>query len=654
MRLSLVFALAASAALFACGGVSSTQCTKGTSSCVNDNVARLCADDGIPVDQTCADDQICMTGSCVARTDVACQPSDSKCSDSGHALVCNANGMGYTSTACPANTTCGGDGVCIGTCVVGSSRCNGDMTVETCTDGFTWQQANCALGTTSCVNTTGFGARLETAACKPATCNPGSGAVCGDKATDANNVDPSFVSFCGGTPEGVRWITEQCAVNSTCVPGQGCEPDCIPGEHRCSNTNGIQTCNAQGGWDAPTTQCIPTATGAAQVCQYPPPSYSEPVCGDELCAEGYAGACEADGYHACVNGKVAEAAQACLVGVCAAQSGGTVGGFTPGQCQTECTPGDSKCDGLGQAVQTCDNKGRWSATATQCTGTGNSCISYTDSVVGRPRAVCGTCQPGRHRCTDGAGTPTGSTGPDVEVCGVTGNPPVSAWQAASACSVGQCQSNFAGDFGCVAQCQPNSTVCVGAAPASPTDPLHPGTVNFGTCTASGTIPTSSTACPTSTSCRMGLSGVAINNNVAGSPGVGTPCVTCVGPNISGGNEYGLVDSYCTSGTQREVCQANNTWTSPATCSTTAPASGACAQESPYHNTQVCGGPPYYEGSYCSSAFLIANGYPTGCAAFGTGSSAFGPWGGVSDCCSNVYCQTYSGSTSFSPTPATCQ
>lgn len=626
------------AALFAaaCGSASGAgECSSpGTVECVNDRVSRVCASDKTWVAQSCASNEVCMGGSsgsgsgaggggCIAKADVSCNSTDSGCTDSTHALVCNADGMGFKSVACPPNTTCSGFGNCIGTCVVGSSRCNGTNVVQTCTDGFTYTDSDCMPGTTSCVTTTSANAAVQLAACKPMACQP-SGTQCGNKAADPNDTSVDYSSTCVASPAGMHWQSEQCAIPGSCVTGSGCVQTCVPGSQRC-NGLGIQVCNAQAQWGA-ITACQPTSTGAEQTCQ----TYSGyPICGDPVCAY-YPGACEADGYHPCVMGKVSATAQACAQGVCV--GGNVYNGITGGSCQPQCNPGDTRCDG-NEAFEGCDANHRWSNTVTQCAANGTDhCIGYTDPTTGGSKTVCGACAPGSHRCTDSAGSPTGSPLTDIQTCDATGHFPAGSY---APCSVGQCQSTGS-DAACVAQCVPNSTLCLGGAPATAPNPTHPGQVNWGLCDANGNIPTSGgTACGAGTSCRKSANGQPVGTGA-------NACVVCVGPNIAGGNEAGFTDTACVttaSPNSVETCNASNMWNTPTVCSNTSPYTGVCKPE---------GGLPFCNGSYCTNSYLTTIGYG-GCAGYwGTG---YQPWGSTPDCCS------YAGAcllTSGSVGPAACQ
>jgi hypothetical protein len=619
-------------ALAGCGGNNNMMgpCMPGAAECVNEQVARVCASDNTWVSEPCQAGSTCMNGMCVAKTDVACKPTDSTCMDTTHALVCNTNGVGFMSVSCPMGTVCQGNGVCVGTCIVGSSKCVNASTTATCMDGFNYVESACMPGMTSCVTTTAMGASVPAVACMPMGC-PASGTVtCGNKLMDPNSTDPNFSSSCVASPSGLHWQVEQCVIAGTCVPGVGCSPTCTPGAMRCAPGSpgaslGIQTCGMDGKWGASVACNAPNT--AAQVCML---VNSAPVCGDLLCV-GSSGACESDGYHPCVNGKVSTTAMPCAMGVCVATgtaSAGT-GGYTPGSCQAQCAPGDQRCDGTSgvtAAYQTCVN-GRWSSTPTNCAA--NKCLQYNDPTTNGLRTVCGVCVPGTHRCTDNMGVVGGTT--DIETCDPTG-----AWGAHTACAAGSCQFNGVSDFACLAQCVPGSTVCVGTAPVPAPNALHPGTIAAVVCNQNGTLPPvplagdCAGASPPASCC---LAGTSCRKSVNGQPiGMGTAsCVQCVGPSVNGGNEYGLVDTMCPTATSESVCTANNTWPATATTCTT-----SCTTET--------------NGGTCFTCFGTA---PTACSnsafmAHGLGTCGTSPCGGTPDCCLGEC----SGATA--PTPSVCQ
>jgi hypothetical protein len=615
-------------------------CTPNTKECVTSKVARICAADGSGwVSQQCDVGEVCSGGDCTLDPNVACTPGvDIFCADATHALVCNDNGMGFKTVSCPSNTTCGG-GVCVGSCNVGESFCLDINTVITCMNGTSYTTTTCNRGSTACV-TTGT-TPVNTAACMPAQCTPdptGCDNVCGNKPLGNGNMDTGFLSFCQETSQGYKWAAIQCPsptscnpTGATCTGGSqaGCTSECTPGELRCTaNGLGTQACGSNGKWGT-STNCTPTATGDLQVCVQP--LSGNAICGDPVCAAGAVGACASDGFHPCVNGKVSATGSACAMGICTPdQNLGTFGKWTAGSCVAECQSGDKRCvNGSGSSsFQTCGANGVWSASAMTCAS--GLCQDFTDSTTGRPNTICGACPPGGRRCTDNTGAPN-APGSDIETCDNTG-----AWGPHAACAIGTCKDLSSGpsvDAACVADCVPNQPICLGAAKTTTGAP-HAGTAAVGTCSATGTLPGSSMPCTGNTSCRKGPSGVPVVST-------NTPaaCVECVGPSIAGGNENGLVDTTCPSGTSIATCQANNTFPAGTAC----PGGTSCTAEAGSIVPESCG--PCGPFANCTDSAIKSLGITQGCGAVGGLPVSCG---GFSDCC-----DTSCNPAQF-PSPATCQ
>ena len=549
-----------------------TTCPPSSSECVTSALVRVCPSDGSGwVGVTCQAGEVCSNGKCGFTPDAPCSPGTGTCTSSTTGFQCNAQGTAYVSVTCPANTTCSGSGVCTGMIVVGSSMCEGLSTIATSNDGFTYTEANCPTGK-YCVSTGG-----NTAACLTGTCTPdpnGCDSVCGNKVTASAN-QTQYISTCTPGPNGYDWVANQCPTPTTCSPGSGnpcgpsnlptpgCSGTCAPGGTRCAaDGSGVQTCSTDG-----TTWGASVACNAAAGLVCGPTSFSGASCGDPVCFFGggpIPGTCTSAGlFQACTSSYTLEpvtSATACPAGTTCEQTNAIQGAYQPGQCQRQCTPGATQCvqgDGGLTNLQTCTSGGAWGTTTTCAAGT--TCNQNTSGV-----AVCGVCAPGVHRCT----TSTGDAGLlDIETCSPTG-----AWSAPVACSVGTCQGTDEGDFACQTDCIPGATVCGGTNGAE-----------TGTCSASGTYPTTFTSCATGQSCRVDS-----NSNAIG-------CIQCLGPN------HGLpTDQECTTTTAGQpgtaaidTCGANDTWGPPVACAGTTTCSSApafCETVEERFGFAICGAP----------------------------------------------------------------
>jgi len=197
------------------------------------------------------------------------------------------------------------------------------------------------------------------------------------------------------------------------------------------------------------------------------------------------------------------------------------------------------------------------------------------------------------------------------------------WAAASACSVGVCTANN-GQALCHASCVPGETLCVGAS-RDASDGVSTGTTRSVVCATNGTIPTTGTPCTGTQTCRTSQTGV-----VAG-------CLECLGPNVHGGNDTGLVDSRCTTdGKGVEVCGADNAWQAATSCG-----AGTCF----VGRARSCGDCPNFGiQGICSESFLDQQlGSTNACQQFGFGKTT--ACGSTPDCCGSA-CVASSGAFAF--------
>jgi hypothetical protein len=393
---------------------------------------------------------------------------------------------------------------------------------------------------------------------------------------------------------------------------------------------------------------------------------SKTVCGDLLCSNyvyyyGYSsrGTCTADGqFKPCGQDGRLGAPYACPNnGIWEQTSSTTYNGYTPGACTTVCQNGDQRCTGTSATSYEICNNASWSAPVECPAGDGsiNRCLGYTNP-KSRPATVCGVCVPGSHKCTSYSGTVTND---GIQTCGADGQ-----WGAAAACTVGLC-AYASGDYECLAQCIPGSTVCTGYA-ATPTGGGVPsGTTSFVTCSQTGTIPAApdcvtypgATGCCAAgtTSCRKSATGASLG------------CVQCVGSSVVGGNEYGNVDGRCTAANGGvgaaavETCTATNTW--PTGPQDTCPAGTTCQSTVPRYCSGGCGFYYYPDGgistyhyvSPCTeSGIRAATGGAWGCVNYSSNYPP-GPCGVTPDCCEYLGSPTsiygYCYSSGYNPTGA---
>jgi hypothetical protein len=619
-------------------------CTPGAKDCVDDTLARVCAPDGLSwVGKQCASGETCMAGDCKFDvTNASCTPGDGACVSASMAVVCNDSGIGYKQVTCPTGTNCGGAGLCFGTCVVGESRCDNAGTISTCTDGNTFTPAACPSGQL-CVGLQsmpyGIAKCVSSNDCQPDPTGNGCDTVCGNKLNPSAD-QTKFTSTCVATSDGFKWQVSGCLAPQTCSPtaGQcgslltvatqaGCASECNPGDKICgADQAGVLTCDATTGKFGAEVPCD-LATG--QVCFL---SGNTAICGDPICSTGAKGICvvDTDGVsklRECTNGRLATTLTACATGLC--QPDLTVPApptGTAGACIADCQSGDMRCNGTGpagpNAIQTCGANGVWNAATTACGPAANMavCFNYTGT-NGRPAAMCGACQPGTDRCVNGGGTEV-PTGPNIELCGATGQ-----WGASVACTVGVCNEFAAPPLAaCMADCIPNQKLCIGMPKMQQmmSGLVIDGTDMMATCPMNGMMPTSGTTCTGLTSCRKDQAGNALG------------CVTCVG----GTNENGITDTRCSNmaGTGPgnaavQVCNSSNMWATPTQCA----APNMCQDPSP----QLARVSPYCHecfglGQACTDSLLQGFGYscasfvgfggPVTCAGFNAGDPS------VTDCC----------------------
>jgi hypothetical protein len=569
-------------------------CTAGAKDCVNDRLARVCASDGLswtPVQ--CDFGQKCSAGDCVIDNSV-CTPGDDTCMGNT-ALRCMSNGMGYTMTACPAKTVCRGPGVCVGSCVVGSTICADPNTILTCADGFTFTQTSTCSGTTHCVQTSHSSVQdfeATTAACVAGDCTPdpdGCNTVCGNQ-NDSAADQTKFTSTCQATPLGWRWNVQQCTGSTLCVPNSSgcgaigkknasCAAACTQGDQICVTDSlrqsvvgsttplAFRTCGADGTYGPPQS-CNSDPNNVSLGCMIDPAKSNRTLCADFACTIA-GGTCDGtDKLRTCgTDGRLVPAANAtaCPAGsYCQVVTGNIPPQFQGGKCASDCINGEKRCNGT-HIVQTC--VGGVFTNDTICsddagTQTCRDFISYNTTLgfVNFRNAVCGECTPGVAACGKIDAPDASSLLDGVRTCNASGH-----YDPIVKCSQGECQDKV----GCVVTCVPGEPYCSGTVKyVQGTNKVIVGTDTGTICPPNG-IREDGSGCPGPNCCQGDL---VCRKNFGGS-GVnvdGHGCVQCLGNQL---NEFGLIDSRCTdsnggfSGPQNsiEVCQPNNTWGPPTIC-----------------------------------------------------------------------------------------
>lgn len=601
-----------------------TICKPKESVCANETTVKTCDADGSGwVYTECPEGVACTDGECSFKAKTSCTPRAKACVDGDTSAVCKDDGKGWTITDCPKGTACV-DGACRGSgCVVGETRCDEPdalsiiasfgyytspvdfRTVYTCVDGVHWEATPCAPGTI-CTYDNVPAAEIErfandlgswylsfygggelavfgsfpklpdtsnsVASCQAPECDLPANqlilaqlgyfgdvsslgeqlvqakvAQCGD-ATNSK-VDPtSAYSVCTGLPpySNLQWSVTQCQAPASCTfNGElglltdiyKCATECTPGELRCADTDAIQECQEDGTWGEPKSCGLIEYDGK--------PAYSgvcvtsgliqgvtQARCVDPVCAAWMnfedtflppgvePGACIAGRFRRCNSKGLLDKAEDCAGTCVPASSGGpptNSAGQYPGLCIPECVEGEARCLS-DDALQTCKD-GKWSLDPEVCAA-GQSCYDYED-VAGARKAVCGECVPGTSECD----------GNTLITCSSTGK------LTQQVCSNGYCMEGGAFAY-CEADCLEGTKICGGD-----------GDTAYYECVNGKYVEKS---CGAGTSCRVSAQGKHF------------ACVECLGPN-TGGNSYGVVDSYCSADGNLVRCGNNNRYGSPTTC-----------------------------------------------------------------------------------------
>jgi hypothetical protein len=569
-------------------------CEAGEKVCASDELLKICDADGTAwIGVRCEDEEVCENGDCVLKDDALCDPDEGMCDDENNLIRCREDGVGYERIECPDDTRCQydsiiGDAACVGDlCAIGSScvpkeafdileeyevEGEGDF-IRDCVDGTTFEWTRCEANQ-RCVEITPWVAQCVDHATE---CEPGE-VVCGDPSED--EVDESLYSICVDDPDdpvhgtiGARWVVHKCVTDDLLCDEDAaelgitmpCVKECTPGEERCAPPDELpvdinharQVCNEDGTWG----DAEPCSVGeeAYLVCARRvqlPGELPEVVCADPVCElngvvleDG--GTCYSETEWLACDEKTgrlldSDEAEECESGIC--QTGllpdeettnntRAKDGRIRGTClPTECEPEEQRCIRTTEGEYTtryltCNDSGEWETKADTCDDN-DLCLDYLNDdelwVV-----ICdGECVPGSQECTGKDDDDTDQ----IRVCDEDGQ-----WGDRTDCDFGICDPL---KNECIGQCVPDEKRCVGD-PKVASDGYHNGTEAEVKCTEDGVWDDDEEDCDDDTTCRVSGAGVVLG------------CVECIGPDVVGGNEDGLVDSRCDDDEVQECNEDND-------------------------------------------------------------------------------------------------
>jgi hypothetical protein len=622
-------------------------CTPGTKACASDKVAKICDADGSGwVELPCAVNEICQKDACAPDPKSSCDDDANSCIDNKTALRCIGGDKGFEVVKCEGDLYCEA-GRCRGTVCSLGSLCMRDEQLRECVDGKSYRDSQCGVNEV-CQQVKDIGK------CVPRQCNAGD-LACGDPRDPSVDAKKNY-SMCvvaaggSGVPE---WVRVECTGATTCDPTRKlCTQTCTKGAQRCASdpvtgvNDGFQTCGDDAKW-GPVQTCNAENQSQKQCVLAPNPNASvlpKAVCAEPVCWWSFSnpsalalGACEGDQLRKCQpDGTLAEPT-ACEKGICRnVNEVITADGRTPALCDSmpQCEDGEEMCLYVGSNLATpryrsCVN-GYWSTEIKTCENDG-ACLSAHDD-KGKRKKVCGAeCSPASHRCnSDG----------EIETCDDGGH-----WGRGQQCELGTCRATGNNDASCVVECVPGRVSCTGATSLGP-DGFHEGRAQQRVCQNDGTWG-NATTCGDGKICRVSGSG----------QGVG--CVSCIGPNVPGGNAQASVDSRCdpNDATKIQDCGENNNWLSSRTCSDgkacVAPVAQSCGMcmgvssmfqctNANLQSEQVCaacdvllagGGTSTISTCTQTAIAATANATTTTCTGAGVGTPT--AWAGQPDCCSSL-------------------
>lgn len=285
--------------------------------------------------------------------------------------------------------------------------------------------------------------------------------------------------------------------------------ECRSGQTRCHGQLGFQSCTPDGVWGATQSCGGYSVNGTSSYCALFEQGDGPPwaACVDPACwwwkqsgldpTEEVGGICAGNSQVRVCRGGILGRPTACT-GTC--QRVGEIDGRELGYCASSCNEGDRECLG-GSLYREC-LAGEWSTVARVCAD-GALCQPLAQSE--RPDIKCGgACEAGTSRCS--------ADGASLEVC------EDGAWAAKPACMLGRCVQ-AAAQAQCQTECSPGEHACA-----------FDGATSELVCGETG-LWSEPSQCEAGASCRVGRAGA-------------LGCLACVGPQVEGGNAWGVGDSRC--------------------------------------------------------------------------------------------------------------
>jgi hypothetical protein len=342
-------------------------CTPKTHECLSTSLQRSCRSDGSGWDTNECPSGVCRDGDCQS----SCTPQAHECVSTSVQRICRSDGSGWDSNQCPSGSTCK-NGACIGSCKTGTGSCINQQLLRECR-----------------TDQTGFVERVCPASmnCSEGKCSPVYYSTCAFG--DDTCLDEHTALVCLNDGSGFK--TKDCPSETKCRAGQCLGPVCAAGLTLCVAADstatdfvGVQTCNGDGtGYSVAVCdhagECVWNQDTGKHECYTPPCTVDDEVCGDPV--GGQSSTNQLSRCETLTNGKLGWVVYQCdAPATCESTSAASA------SCHAECSPGDTRCDSDGKAVQNCGTDGEWVSSPCDNTGdTKDMCVL----VPSTKKPVCG-------------------------------------------------------------------------------------------------------------------------------------------------------------------------------------------------------------------------------------------------------------------------